>query len=130
MTSFAALLDVLIDEARARIRNGEITERSLARMAGVSQPHVHNLLKGRRELSRASADRLLKAMRLSVTDLLACIPKKPCSRACTVLGVLPAEESADARSGPEPYPWPREAAVSRYISSTSEAVLLQLKRRA
>ena len=37
----------LVAVLRARVRNGELTERGLARLVGVSQPHIHNVLKGR-----------------------------------------------------------------------------------
>ena len=36
---------------RTRIQNGELTERSLARLTGISQPHIHNVLKGAKILS-------------------------------------------------------------------------------
>ncbi len=60
----------LLDALRARIRNGELTERGLARLTGVSQPHVHNVLKGTRILSLDLADRILVHLHLSVTDLI------------------------------------------------------------
>lgn len=48
----------VLDAARTLIRSGAATERGLARAAGLSQPHVHNVLKGTRRLSIDSADRL------------------------------------------------------------------------
>ncbi len=59
----------LISHLRERIRNGEWTERSLARLSGTSQPHLHNVLKGVRILSTEMADRLMKTARLTVMDL-------------------------------------------------------------
>jgi hypothetical protein len=56
--------------ARQRVHSGELTERGLARLCGVSQPHMHNVLKGIRSLSTASADRLLVALNLSVPELI------------------------------------------------------------
>jgi antitoxin component HigA of HigAB toxin-antitoxin module len=44
---------------RKRIHSGELTERSLARITGISQPHMHNVLKGKRLLSLEKADRIL-----------------------------------------------------------------------
>jgi plasmid maintenance system antidote protein VapI len=41
----------LLAYVRDRIHNGELTERGFARMIGISQPHVHNVLKGVRNLS-------------------------------------------------------------------------------
>ena len=60
----------LLDQIRQRIRNGELTERSLARMTGISQPHVHNVLKGIRVLSPELADVVLTSLRLSALDLI------------------------------------------------------------
>ena len=55
---------------RRRIENGELTERQLARLAGISQPHLHNVLKGIRSLSDSMADRILAGLHLNVHDLL------------------------------------------------------------
>lgn len=52
------------------MRNGELTERGLARLTGVSQPHMHNLLKGTRALSAEIGDRILYHLRLSALDLV------------------------------------------------------------
>jgi transcriptional regulator with XRE-family HTH domain len=60
----------LIGSVRGRIQNGGLTERSLARSIGISQPHAHNVLKGVRVLSPEIADRILKVLSLSVLDLL------------------------------------------------------------
>lgn len=70
MVTFLELQDRLLTALRTRIRNGAITERGLARAAGVSQPHLHNVLKGVRLLTPAVADRLLLTAGLSVVDLL------------------------------------------------------------
>lgn len=68
--SFEKLMDNLLVELRGRVRNGEITERSLARRTGVSQPHIHNVLKGVRLLTPELSDRILHEMKLNVGDLL------------------------------------------------------------
>src|SRR5665213_680050 len=60
----------LIETARMRIRAGEITERKLAGMCGLSQPHMHNVLKNFRSLSPESADRLMAALDLNVPALI------------------------------------------------------------
>ena len=67
---FEELHDRLIALLRQRILNGEFTERSLSRMVGVSQPHIHNVLKGHRILSPKFADSILDHLQLSVLDLL------------------------------------------------------------
>ena len=59
-----------IEHLRQRIRSGELTERGLARLAGVSQPHVHNVLKGKRIFSTAMADVILRVLRLDLLDLI------------------------------------------------------------
>ena len=55
---------------RAFVQNGELTERGLARMIGISQPHMHHILKGARGLSVETADRILAKLKISVLDLL------------------------------------------------------------
>ncbi len=60
----------LIEAAYRRVRAGELTERGLARLCGMSQPHLHNVLKNIRALSTDSADRLMRALNLSTEDLL------------------------------------------------------------
>lgn len=54
-----------------RVKNGELTERGLARMIGISQPHMHHILSGARTLSIENSDRILKNLGLTVSDLLA-----------------------------------------------------------
>lgn len=67
---FALLNARLIAHLRGRVRGGESTERGLARAVGMSQPHLHNVLKGVKELSPGMADRILKSLGLTVLDLL------------------------------------------------------------
>lgn len=67
---FQELQGRLIELARSRVRAGELTERGLARRCGLSQPHMHNVLKQIRALSTGSADRLMKALEISMPDLL------------------------------------------------------------
>jgi hypothetical protein len=67
---FALLQERLVTLVRNRVRSGEVTERGLATLAGVSQPHVHNVLKGVRRLSADMADHLLRSLHLSLFDLL------------------------------------------------------------
>ena len=67
---FASLQDRLISHIRNRVRAGELTERGLARLTGMSQPHLHNVLKGVRSLSPAYTDQILLHLDLSVLDLI------------------------------------------------------------
>ena len=60
----------LIELARERVHSGEVSERRLARLSAISQPHLHNVLKGIRTLSPEAADRLMRAMDITVPQVL------------------------------------------------------------
>ncbi len=64
------LISRLVETARLRVQQGTVTVRRLARLCGVSQPHMHNVLKDNRSLSPESADRLMQALGVSVAELL------------------------------------------------------------
>jgi transcriptional regulator with XRE-family HTH domain len=68
--SFHDLHQRLVRHLNRRVRTGELSERGVAKRAGISQPHVHNVLKGSRLLSWQSADALLRELQLDVLDLL------------------------------------------------------------
>ena len=55
---------------RQRVKEGSLTERGLARSTGISQPHLHNVLKGVRSLSPGYADLLLIHLNLQISDLV------------------------------------------------------------
>ena len=57
--TYTDLIECLLEELRSRVRSGEVTERALAQLAGLSQPHLHHVLKGKRHLSLAKADAIL-----------------------------------------------------------------------
>jgi transcriptional regulator with XRE-family HTH domain len=67
---FETLQHRLLARVRTYVRNGELTERGLARMIGISQPHMHHILKGVRTLSIENADRILRRLDLTVLDLI------------------------------------------------------------
>src|SRR5580658_7829642 len=67
---FAEIQKALIETAYRRVQAGELTVRGLARLSGMSQPHLHNVLKNIRALSTGSADRLMRALNVSTEDLL------------------------------------------------------------
>jgi hypothetical protein len=67
---FAEARNSLVEILRSRVRNGELTERGLARLVGVSQPHIHNVLKGVRALSPELSDQILQHLRISLLDLI------------------------------------------------------------
>jgi transcriptional regulator with XRE-family HTH domain len=68
--TFHELQRRLLDRLRRRIRSGEVTERGLAKLSGISQPHLHNVLKGKRVLSVEMADEILHNLGLNVLDLV------------------------------------------------------------
>lgn len=68
-TDFGMLQRRLLASVKGKVQNGELTERGLARMIGISQPHMHHILKGARGLSVETADRLLWRLGLSLLDL-------------------------------------------------------------
>ena len=68
--TFYLLRARLLALIRLRMEDGEFSERGLARAVGLSQPHVHHILKGARALSPEAADRFLAALNLTVLDLL------------------------------------------------------------
>ncbi|HUI81250.1 MAG TPA: helix-turn-helix transcriptional regulator [Bryobacteraceae bacterium] len=68
--NFQGLQTRLVVHLRHRVRSGEITERSLARVTGISQPHLHNVLKGKRFLSFEKSDQILHQLHLDLMDLI------------------------------------------------------------
>ena len=68
--TFEALQTRLLKFVNNKIGNGEYTERGLARVLGISQPQIHNVLKGARGLHRPLADLMLRKFQLTVADLL------------------------------------------------------------
>ena len=67
---FQELRERLVAHLRDRVRRGELTERGLARISGVSQPHIHNVLKGKRVLSLEMSDAVLRQLRIDLLDLV------------------------------------------------------------
>lgn len=67
--TFAILQSRLIKAVNRRIQNGDFTERGLARILGISQPQIHNVLKGARKLRPELADRLISSLEMTMADL-------------------------------------------------------------
>lgn len=67
--NFGGMYGRLMEDLKRRVANGEISERGLARITGISQPHIHNVLKGIRVLSPESADRVLTQLRINTREL-------------------------------------------------------------
>ncbi len=123
---FQALQLRLIAILKGRVRSGELTERRLARLTGVSQPHIHNVLKGARIFSPETADQILENLRISIFDLF-----QPDELA--MLGRLDGAAShrydevpvLEGRIGPG-YPLPvRESPVERHLFLRSEVAGLE-----
>jgi transcriptional regulator with XRE-family HTH domain len=68
--SFHDLLHRLVVLLRERVSSGQMTERGLARVTGISQPHIHNVLNGKRLLSIETADHICRQLKLDLLDLL------------------------------------------------------------
>lgn len=56
---FERLLQRLVRRLGLLLSNGEYTERGLARLTGISQPHLHHILAGKRTLTPHVADSIL-----------------------------------------------------------------------
>ncbi|MGO9229671.1 MAG: XRE family transcriptional regulator [Bryobacteraceae bacterium] len=69
MPGFRQLHSRLVLLLREKIRSGELTERGAARLTGLSQPHIHNVLKEKRYLSIDAADSILLAIHVDTLDL-------------------------------------------------------------
>lgn len=67
---FEQLHGRLVEHLQRRVRSGEMTERGLSRLTGVSQPHIHNVLKRKKLFSLSMADGVLRELHLDVLDLL------------------------------------------------------------
>jgi transcriptional regulator with XRE-family HTH domain len=67
---FQELRGRFVDHLRERVRSGQLTERGLARVTGISQPHIHNVLKGKRLLSPEMSDAILRNLRMDLLDLM------------------------------------------------------------
>lgn len=68
--TFQDLHGRLINHLNHCVQRGEVSERGVAHRAGISQPHLHNVLKGKRLLSWRTADALLVEINLDLRDLL------------------------------------------------------------
>lgn len=89
----------LIAHLNGRLQRGELTERRLARLAGLSQPHLHNVLKGSRRLSNLLADQILRRLEITLLDLLTPEERPLCPALCPA---RPAIELTYSRRGRMP----------------------------
>lgn len=63
------LCNRLLESLKMSVASGSLTVRRLAKEIGVSQPHMQNIMNGKRALTITMADRLLEFQRRSVLDL-------------------------------------------------------------
>jgi hypothetical protein len=112
------------------VRSGELTERGAARITGVSQPHLHNVLKGARVLSPGLADQVLRSLKLCLFDLLEPQELEACGARSSVLQrAVPVFEG---RLGPgEPFPssesaWKPFPFLPSELESLGDPVLVEL----
>jgi hypothetical protein len=100
-----ALKRRLLDHLRQRVKNGEYTERGLSRAVGLSQPHIHNLLKGSRWITGAAADQLMDALGLNALDFGSADELGHAMRRKASVAGVAAIPVARGRLGPEdPFP--------------------------
>jgi len=114
VVNFDVIIERLICFVSLQIRNGDCTQRQLAKLVGVSQPQLHNVLKGARPLKRELADALLAHFQISLIDLLEpadtssatplfqmgfpetlTIPRRPAARALWSLDSAPGDRRAN-----------------------------------
>jgi transcriptional regulator with XRE-family HTH domain len=67
--SFETLFQRLLERLRLQIAAGSLTVRRLAREIDISQPHMQNVVSGKRALTVELADRLLGFLKISSLDL-------------------------------------------------------------
>ncbi len=75
--TFQTLHNQLIREISRRVDAGDTSVSSLARRAGISQPHLHLVLKGKRGFSWDFADRAALVIGLRVEDLVTLASQQP-----------------------------------------------------
>jgi transcriptional regulator with XRE-family HTH domain len=68
--TFQDLQQRLIEELRLRVRSGVATERGLARLSGISQPHLHHVLKGKRTFSIEKSDKVCRRLQIDLLHLI------------------------------------------------------------
>ena len=60
----------LTEQIALRVKRGDLSERALAKRVGISQPHLHNVLKGKRCFSIETADLLMETLQMTILDLI------------------------------------------------------------
>lgn len=68
--TFDDLAQRMVRDLEKLVRSGAVTERRLAGMVGVSQPHLHNVVNGLRKLTPNIADQIMERLDWSLLDLV------------------------------------------------------------
>ena len=68
--TFDDLAQRLVRDLGKLIHSGAVTERRLASMVGLSQPHLHNVVNGQRKLTATVADQIMDRLDWSLLDLV------------------------------------------------------------
>jgi transcriptional regulator with XRE-family HTH domain len=118
--TFRELAENLRSELLARIRNGEMTQSSLARRTGFRQAHISNYLSGRRALSLQGLDRVLLAQNLVVDDL---ISEPPHNFQASAESAAAASHSPSATESVPVVDQPRQLTERRISSSATREVI-------
>jgi transcriptional regulator with XRE-family HTH domain len=100
LIDFEWLQRKLVETLCARVDRGEWTERGMARACGMSQPHLHNVLKGLRYFSIEMADRVMRALKISVVDLYS-TEISPANPGIRLVPLLAPEVGPQCRSIPD-----------------------------
>jgi transcriptional regulator with XRE-family HTH domain len=117
--SFVSLQESLRRELRERIRERKLTGMDLARRTGFTQAHVSNFLNGKRGLKLTALDRMLKAVGLTVYDLLD-------PRALERFAAVPG--GRDAEHGRVPLVDAREAGSGGVVTPAKARQFLRISR--
>lgn len=110
---FALLQNRLLLRLRVQLQNGQSSERSLARRAGISQSHVHNVLKGARILTSEIADIILNKLNMSILDLIGADELEIVLAARNETRVFTRAALLDGFVGPG-HPWPTSFAAGQH----------------
>ncbi len=117
--SFVALQENLRKELRKRIEAGQLTGMELARRTGFTQAHISNFLNRKRGLKLSALDRVLKAIGITVYDLL---------NPHDLVGYAAAPTGRDEEYAEVPLVDPASAATSAVIVNEEVKGLVKFRR--
>jgi Helix-turn-helix. len=112
MLDFACLQSRLRRAVLDLTRSGQLSGKRLAQVVGVKQPHISNFLHGRRGLSVEAMDRVLRALEISVLDL---VPVQALERFVAAGSDLEYEAVPLVENGALLEPYPPASAIREWI---------------